>query len=74
MDYVVKWMRCAGVRALKTVCQTALATIGTSAAALSDVNWRFVVSASILAGILSLITSIAGLPELHDDGKGGASK
>lgn len=59
------WWRCALVRCLKTVCQTAIASIGT-AVVLSDVNWLAVVSASILAGILSLLTSLAGLPELED--------
>ena len=63
-----KWIRAAGIRALKTVCQTALATIGT-AAVLSQVNWTAVISASILAGILSLLTSLAGLPEV-DEGSG----
>lgn len=58
-----KWMRAAGIRALKTVAQTAVATIGTSAV-LSEVNWIAVASASILAGVLSLLTSIGGLPEL----------
>lgn len=57
------WIRAAGVRALKTVAQTAVATIGTSAV-LSEVNWIAVASASILAGVLSLLTSIGGLPEL----------
>lgn len=57
------WLRAAGVRALKTVAQTAAATIAT-AAVLSDVNWVMVGSASLLAGILSLLTSVAGLPEL----------
>ena len=61
---LLKWLRAAGVRALKTVAQTAVATIGTCAV-LSEVDWRMVLSASILAGVLSLLTSIAGLPELE---------
>ena len=59
-----KWFKAAGVRALKTVAQTAVATIGTSVA-MGDVNWITVGSASLLAGILSLLTSIAGLPEIQ---------
>lgn len=58
-----KWWKAAGIRALKTVCQTAVATIGT-ATVLSEVNWLMIGSASLLAGILSLLTSLAGLPEL----------
>lgn len=63
---LLKWLHAAGVRAVKTVAQTAVATIGTSAV-LSEVDWRLVLSAAILAGILSLLTSVAGLPELDKD-------
>ncbi len=58
-----KWIKAAGIRAIKTIAQTAAATIGTSAV-MGEVNWIMVGSASLLAGILSLLTSVAGLPEL----------
>ena len=60
---LVKWIKAAGVRALKTVAQTAVAKIGTTAV-MSEVDWVMVGSASLLAGVLSLLTSVAGLPEL----------
>lgn len=62
----VKWLKAAGMRAIKTVAQTATATIGT-AAVMDEVNWMMVGSASLLAGVLSLLTSVAGLPELSDE-------
>lgn len=61
-----KWWKYAGIRAIKTICQTAVATIGT-ATVLEEVNWLMIGSASLLAGILSLLTSIAGLPEVKED-------
>ena len=62
------WWQAAGIRAIKTVAQTAVAVIGTSAL-LSDVDWLAVASAAALAGILSLLTSVAGLPEVDADDK-----
>ena len=62
-EYWIEWVKRAGVRAVKTVAQTAVATIGT-AAVMGDVNWVMVASASALAGVLSLLTSIVGLPEI----------
>lgn len=64
-DKTKKWIKAAGVRAIKTIAQTAIATIGT-AAVLGGVNWIMVASASALAGILSILTSIAGLPEVKE--------
>lgn len=59
------WLKCAGVRAIKTVAQTAVATIGATVM-ISDVNWVAVISASVLAGLLSMLTSIGGLPEVTE--------
>lgn len=62
-DYLLKWAKAAGVRAIKTMAQTAIATIGTTAV-MSEANWLLVGSTAGLAGIISLLTSIVGLPEL----------
>lgn len=64
-DYTVKWARAAAIRALKTLAQTAIATIGTTAV-IEAVDWKVVVSASLLAAFLSVLTSIAGLPEVEE--------
>lgn len=66
MKITKEWWKAAGIRAIKTICQTAIATIGTSAL-MSEVNWIAVASASALAGILSMLTSVAGLPELEEN-------
>ena len=65
-EKLLKWLKPALVRAIKTVAQTMVATIGTSAM-ITDVNWAMVVSASLLAGLLSVLTSIAGLPEIKEE-------
>lgn len=65
-DKTKLWVKAAAVRAIKTVCQTAVAMIGTSVV-LADVNWVMVVSASVLSGVLSILTSIAGLPEVKTE-------
>ena len=62
-EFGKKWWKAAGIRAIKTIAQTAIASIGTSAV-MSEVNWLMVLSASVLSGILSMLTSIAGLPEV----------
>lgn len=67
------WAKAAGIRAIKTVAQTAVATIGT-AAVMGDVNWAMIASASVLAGIVSLLTSVAGLPEVNTDDSSDVSE
>lgn len=64
-DNTISWIKAAGIRAIKTLAQTMIATIGTTAI-LEDVNWAVVLSASLLAALLSLLTSVAGLPEVED--------
>jgi len=64
-DDFKNWLKCAGIRAIKTIAQTAIATIGTSVA-IGEVNWITVGSTSLLAGILSILTSVAGLPEMGE--------
>lgn len=69
-DNFVEWLKAAGVRAVKTMAQTAVAMIGTQAAAVQNVNWVMVAGASALAGVLSILTSLAGIPELKTDTEG----
>lgn len=66
MEKFLKWFKPASIRAIRTIAQTAVATIGTTSVAIGDVNWGLVVSSSLLAGILSLLTSIASLPEAKE--------
>lgn len=67
MDNInIRWLRAAAIRAVKTMAQAAVANIGT-AAAMGDVNWQFVLSASLLAGVLSVLTSLGGLPEVKEE-------
>lgn len=69
MRFTKEWLKAAGIRALRTVAQAAIAAIGTSAA-LHEVNWLMVASTSLLAGVLSMLTSLAGLPEVKDETEG----
>lgn len=64
--YFKSWVKCAGIRAVKTMAQTAVATIGTTAV-MSQVDWKLVVSTSVVAGIVSMLTSVAGLPEVDGE-------
>lgn len=64
-DYWIKWAKAAIVRAIRTVCQTAVALIGTNAIGITEVNWVGVASGAALAGIVSLLTSLAGIPEVE---------
>lgn len=66
-NYWARWFKAAGVRAIKTVAQTAVALIGTNAIGMTDVNWTAVASAAVLSGIVSLLTSVAGIPEVSVD-------
>lgn len=64
--YLKNWAKCAGIRAIKTMAQTAVATIGTTAV-MSQVDWKLVVSTAVVAGIVSTLTSVAGLPEVEGE-------
>ena len=66
-EYWIKWIKCAGVRAIKTVAQTAVALIGTNAIGITEVNWVGVASGAALAGVVSLLTSLGGIPEVKMD-------
>lgn len=62
-----KWWKCAGIRAIKTMAQTAVAMLGTNAVGMTDIDWLNVASVAIVAGVASMLTSIAGLPEVEED-------
>ncbi len=64
-NYWIRWFKAAGVRAIKTVAQTAVALIGTNAVGITDVDWMAVGSAAVLSGVVSLLTSVAGIPEVE---------
>lgn len=64
-EYWIEWTKAAGIRAIKTVAQTAVALIGTNTVGITDVDWFAVGSAALLAGIVSLLTSVAGIPEVE---------
>lgn len=63
-EYIIKWLNAAGIRALKTISETALAVIGTNAVGITDVNWAGLLSACLLSGVITLLTCIKGLPEI----------
>lgn len=65
-EKTIKWLKAAGIRAIKTMAQTAVALIGTNAIGITEVDWLAVGSASLLAGIVSILTSVAGLPEVKE--------
>lgn len=66
-NYWKRWVKAAGVRAIKTVAQTAVALIGTNSIGMTDVNWQAVISAAVLSGVVSMLTSVAGIPEVPED-------
>ena len=66
-NYWKRWVKAAGVRAIKTVAQTAVALIGTNSIGMTDVNWQAVISAAVLSGVVSMLTSVAGIPEVTED-------
>ena len=69
-DYWIRWFKAAGIRAIKTVAQTAVALIGTNAIGVTDVDWVGVASGAVLSGIVSMLTSLAGIPEVKVEGEG----